>query len=448
MKLWEKGVTLDEMVQNFTTGHDRDSDILIAKHEIIGSLAHVMMLEAVKIISTEDSQALRKALLQIYSKVISGDFVISEGVEDIHSEVEKQLTAMIGESGKKVHAGRSRNDQVLLDIHLYIREKISEIVSEIKSFSDKLLELSEKYSGFFLPGYTHFQAAMPSSFGLWFGSFAESLADDLLVLHASYRMVNQNPLGSAAGFGTSMPIDRRMTSGLLGFDDIRYNSMHAMNSRGKTELVSSQALACVAITLGKFASDICLYMSGNFGFIDLPDKFATGSSIMPHKRNPDVFEVVRARCSAIQSLPGQVSLLINNLPSGYHRDFQVIKENFLPAFEDTLCCIRILNHVVPELIINKIDMNDEKYKFIFSVENVNRMVEEGKPFREAYRAVANEIRTGSYKPVEGTKYTHQGSIGNLCNDSIKNKITDRINMFQFHRVEEALKRLLETGEMD
>jgi argininosuccinate lyase len=448
MKLWEKGVTLDEMVQNFTTGYDRDSDILIAKHEIIGSLAHVMMLEAVKIISTEDSQALRKALLQIYSKVISGDFVISESVEDIHSEVEKQLTAMIGESGKKVHAGRSRNDQVLLDIHLYIREKISEIVSEIKSFSDKLLELSEKYFGFFLPGYTHFQAAMPSSFGLWFGSFAESLADDLLVLHASYRMVNQNPLGSAAGFGTSMPINRRMTTGLLGFDDIRYNSMHAMNSRGKTELVSSQALACVTITLGKFTSDICLYMSGNFGFIDLPDKFATGSSIMPHKRNPDVFEVVRARCSAIQSLPGQVSLLINNLPSGYHRDFQVIKENFLPAFEDTLCCIRILNHVVPELIINKIDMNDEKYKFIFSVENVNRMVEEGKPFREAYRAVANEIRTGSYKPVEGTKYTHQGSIGNLCNDSIKNKITDRINMFQFHRVEEALKRLLETGEMD
>ncbi len=314
MKLWDKGKPFDKMVQEFTSGRDRGLDNLLAKYDVIGSIAHVMMLEAVKIISEDDSKVLRKSLLQIYNKILSKEFAVSEGVEDVHSEVEKRLSDILGEAGRKVHAGRSRNDQVLLDIHLFVRDKINEIVVAVESFSGELLKLSEKYSDYFLPGYTHFQAAMPSSFGLWFGSFAETLADDLLVFHAAYRMVNQNPLGSAAGYGTSLPINRQMTTRLLGFESMRFNSMHAMNSRGKSELISSQALASLASTLGKYAGDICLYMSGNFGFVDMPEEYSTGSSIMPHKRNPDVFEIVRGKCSAIQSLPNQISLLINNLP--------------------------------------------------------------------------------------------------------------------------------------
>jgi len=442
MKLWDKGITPDEMVQDFTAGKDRSLDILLAKYDVLGSIAHVIMLQSVKIISEGDCHALKTGLLKILKQIESGQFVISEGVEDVHSEVEKRLTEMLGEAGKMIHAGRSRNDQVLLDIHLFIRDKICGIVTEVVSFSDKMLELSDKYSDYFLPGYTHFQAAMPSSFGLWFGSFAESLADDILVLFSAYRIINQNPLGSAAGYGTSLPIDRQMTTMLLGFDDLRYNSMHAMISRGKAELVASQALASVATTLGKLSADICLYMSPNFGFIDLPEKYTTGSSIMPHKKNPDIFEIIRGQCSAIQSIPNSINLIINNLPSGYHRDFQVIKENFLPAFEDILSCIRIMSHVVPELIINRIDSNDERYKYIFSVENVNRLVEEGKPFREAYRIVAKEIRNGNYKPAEGTQYTHEGSIGNLCNDKIETKIKVRIKMFQFQVASEAINKLI------
>jgi argininosuccinate lyase len=448
MKLWDKGVTPDELVHDFTAGRDRSLDILLAEYDIIGSIAHVIMLEATKIISEDDLHSLKKGLLKIFNEVKSGEFVISEDVEDVHSEIEKRLTEMLGETGMKIHSGRSRNDQVLLDIHLFIRDKINEIVMEIGSFSGKLLELSDKYSGFFLPGYTHFQAAMPSSFGLWFGSFAESLADDLLVLFSVYRMINQNPLGSAAGYGTSLPIDRQMTTRLLGFDDLRYNSVHAMISRGKAELIASQALASLAATLGKLSADICLYMSPNFGFIDLPEKFVTGSSIMPHKRNPDIFEIIRGQCSAIQALPSSINLIINNLPSGYHRDFQVIKGSFLPAFEDILYCIRIMNRIVPELIINKIDRNYDIYKYIFSVENVNRLVGEGKPFREAYRIVAEEIRKGSFEPAEGTEYTHEGSIGNLCNDKIRIKIEDRINMFQFQKTDKILKELLQTEGME
>jgi argininosuccinate lyase len=442
MKLWDKGKPFDKMVQDFTTGKDRLVDQIIARYDVIGSIAHVMMLESVKIISGNELLDLKKALSRIYNQILSGKFVISEGVEDVHSEVEKQLTDMLGETGKKIHTGRSRNDQVLLDIHLFIRDRIYQIVKAIEIFSGKLLNLSEKYSGYFLPGYTHFQAAMPASFGLWFGSFAETLADDLLVLNAAYRMVNQNPLGSAAGFGTSLPIDRQMTTKLLGFENMRFNSMHAMNARGKAELISADALASLAYTLGKYAGDVCLYLSGNFSFIDIPEEYTTGSSIMPHKRNPDVFEMIRARCSAIQSLPVQISLLANNLPTGYHRDFQVIKEYILPAFEDILDCIRIMDHVFPELIIKKIDSHDEKYKNVFSVENVNRLVAEGKPFREAYREVADEIRDGRYKPAEGTVYTHEGSIGNLCNDRIKVKINDRIKMFAFEEANNAIQTLL------
>jgi argininosuccinate lyase len=442
MTLWDKGKPFNKTTQDFTSGKDRLLDILIARYDIIGSIAHVKMLESVKIVSRKESKSLIQALNQIYKQIISGDFRISENVEDIHSEVEKQLTVMLGETGKKIHTGRSRNDQVLVDIHLFVRDKISEIVKAIEIFSGKLLQLSETYRDYFLPGYTHFQAAMPASFGLWFGSFAETLADDLLVFYAAYRMVNQNPLGSAAGFGTSLPIDRQLTTKLLGFENMRFNSMHAMNARGKTELVSAQALASLAFTLGKYAGDVCLYSSENYDFIDLPEEYSTGSSIMPHKHNPDIFEIIRATCSGVQSLPIQISLIANNLSTGYHRDFQVIKEYFLPAFEKILNCLNIMDQVFPELIIREIDKNDEKFKYIFSVENVNRLVMEGKSFREAYRKVADEIRDGKYIPSTGTEYTHEGSIGNLCNDKIAAKINGRVKIFEFEKAREAIKKLL------
>ena len=442
MKLWDKGKPFNKTTQDFTSGKDRLLDIVIARYDIIGSIAHVKMLESVKIISGDESEVLIQALNQIYKQILSEDFRISEDVEDVHSEVEKQLTSILGEAGKKIHAGRSRNDQVLVDIQLFARDKISEIVQAIDVFSDILLQLSEKYRNYFLPGYTHLQAAMPASFGLWFGSFAETLADDLLIIYAAYRMVNQNPLGSAAGFGTSLPLNRQLTTKLLGFDTMRFNSMHAMNARGKTELMSAQALASLAFTLGKYAGDVCLYSGENYGFIGLPEEYSTGSSIMPHKRNPDIFELVRATCSGIQSLPNQISLMANNLPTGYHRDFQVIKEYFLPAFENILNCINILIKVFPELIIRKIDKNDEKYRYIFSVENINQLVMEGKPFREAYRKVADEIRDGKYIPSVGTKYTHEGSIGNLCNDKIADKINDRVKAFEFEKAREAVRQLL------
>ena len=442
MKLWDKGKPFNKTTQDFTSGKDRLLDIVIARYDIIGSIAHVKMLESVKIISGDESEVLIQALNQIYKQILSEDFRISEDVEDVHSEVEKQLTSILGEAGKKIHAGRSRNDQVLVDIQLFARDKISEIVQAIDVFSDILLQLSEKYRNYFLPGYTHLQAAMPASFGLWFGSFAETLADDLLIIYAAYRMVNQNPLGSAAGFGTSLPLNRQLTTKLLGFENMRFNSMHAMNARGKTELMSAQALASLAFTLGKYAGDVCLYSGENYGFIGLPEEYSTGSSIMPHKRNPDIFELVRATCSGIQSLPNQISLMANNLPTGYHRDFQVIKEYFLPAFENILNCINILIKVFPELIIRKIDKNDEKYRYIFSVENINQLVMEGKPFREAYRKVADEIRDGKYIPSVGTKYTHEGSIGNLCNDKIADKINDRVKAFEFEKAREAVRQLL------
>ena len=442
MKLWDKGKPFNRTTQDFTSGKDRLLDIVIARYDIIGSIAHVKMLESVKIISGDESEVLIQALNQIYKQILSGDFRITEDVEDVHSEVEKQLTSILGEAGKKIHAGRSRNDQVLVDIQLFARDKISEIVQAIDVFSDILLQLSEKYRNYFLPGYTHLQAAMPASFGLWFGSFAETLADDLLIIYAAYRMVNQNPLGSAAGFGTSLPLNRQLTTKLLGFENMRFNSMHAMNARGKTELMSAQALASLAFTLGKYAGDVCHYSGENYGFIGLPEEYSTGSSIMPHKRNPDIFELVRATCSGIQSLPNQISLMANNLPTGYHRDFQVIKEYFLPAFENILNCLNILIKVFPELIIRKIDKNDEKYRYIFSVENINQLVMEGKPFREAYRKVADEIRDGKYIPSVGTKYTHEGSIGNLCNDKIADKINDRVKAFEFEKAREAVRQLL------
>lgn len=444
MKLWDKGNHPDKMIEDFTAGKDRELDLILAEYDVITSIAHTIMLESAGLLSGAESEAIIKELKNIHEKIEKGDFTISEGVEDIHSEIERRLIELLGETGKKIHSGRSRNDQVLTDIQLFIRGKISEITVTIEKFSDKLLQLSEQYRDYILPGYTHFQVAMPSSFGLWFGSFAETLSDDLLILLAAYRIINQNPLGSGAGFGTSFPINRQHTTELLGFDNLRYNSMHAMNTRGKSELITAQALSSVATTIGKYAGDICLYTSGNFDFITLPEKFTTGSSIMPHKKNPDVFELIRATCSMIQALPVEISLISNNLPSGYHRDYQVIKEHFLPAFDKLINCLLVMDYVFPELIIKKIDLTDEKYKYIFSVENVNRLVMDGIPFREAYRKVADDIRGGHYTPVEHPNYSHEGSIGNLCNDKISEKIKQRVKMFGFKQWQEAIKKLLET----
>lgn len=442
MKLWDKGKPLDKMIEDFTTGKDRELDMLLAKYDVVGSIAHVIMLESAGLLSEAESKALLKALKRIYDQANTGNFIISTTVEDVHSEVEKQLTEFLGDAGKKVHTGRSRNDQVLTDLHLFIRDKIMEIVKTIEILSEELILLSDRYKDFILPGYTHFQVAMPSSFGLWFGSFAETLSDDLLILHAAYRIINQNPLGSGAGFGSSFPINRQLTTELLGFDDLRYNSMHAMNARGKSELIVAQALSALASTVGKYAGDVCLYMSGNFNFIDLPEKFLTGSSIMPHKRNPDVFELIRATCSLIQALPGEISLISNNLPSGYHRDYQAIKEHFLPAFYKIISCLQMMHYLFPELIIQKVDLSDEKYKYIFSVENVNRLVMNGIPFREAYRKIAEDIQQGNYAPSNQMNYSHEGSIGNLCNDKISEKIKKRIQMFEFKKWEEAIEKLI------
>ncbi len=442
MKLWSKGKKLDKMIEDFTTGKDRELDLLLAEYDVIASVAHVIMLESVGLLSAEESRDLVKALKKIYDQITTGNFSISKTAEDIHSEVETQLTELLGDTGKKVHTGRSRNDQVLTDLHLFIRDKIREIVKEIQKLTGNILHLSERYKDYMIPGYTHFQAAMPSSFGLWFGSFAETLSDDLLILHAAYRIINQNPLGSGAGFGTSLPINRQLTTDLLGFDNLRYNSMHAMNARGKSELITVQALSAIASTVGKYAGDVCLFMSGNFNFIDLPGKFLTGSSIMPHKRNPDIFELVRATCSSIQALPGEISLISNNLPSGYHRDYQVMKEHFLPVFEKLTGCLRIMDYVFPELIIKKVDLTDEKYRYIFSVEKVNRLVMDGIPFREAYRKVADDIQQRKYSSSGHVDYTHEGSIGNLCNDKISEKINQRIQMFEFEKWEKAIEELL------
>jgi len=410
MKLWDKGKKLDKMIEDFTAGKDRELDLLLAEHDVTASVAHVIMLESADLLSPEESKDLIKALKKIYDQIAKGNFSISKTAEDIHSEVETQLTELLGDTGKKVHTGRSRNDQVLTDLHLFIRDKIREIVDTIQQLTGTTLYLSERYRDYMIPGYTHFQAAMPSSFGLWFGSFAETLSD--------------------------------VTTELLGFDSLRYNSMHAMNARGKSELITAQALSAIASTVGKYAGDVCLYMSGNFGFIDMPGEFLTGSSIMPHKRNPDVFELVRATCSSIQALPVEISLISNNLPSGYHRDYQVIKEHFLPAFEKLTGCLKMMDYVFPELIIKKMDLADEKYRYIFSVEKVNRLVMDGIPFREAYRKVADDIQQGTYTLSGKVDYTHEGSIGNLCNDKISDKINKRIQMFEFEKWEKAIGKLM------
>ena len=441
-KLWEKNVQVDKEVETFTVGKDREMDLYLAKYDVLGSMAHITMLESIGLLAKEELTVLLAELKNIYAVADRGEFVIEEGVEDVHSQVELMLTRRLGDIGKKIHSGRSRNDQVLLDLKLYTRAQIRELVELTNGLFEVLISQSNRYKEVLMPGYTHLQIAMPSSFGLWFGAYAESLADDLQMMQAAYKVCNRNPLGSAAGYGSSFPLNRQMTTNLLGFDSLDYNVVYAQMGRGKMERTVAFAMAGIAATLSKLAFDACMFNSQNFGFIKLPDQFTTGSSIMPHKKNPDVFELTRAKCNKIQGLPQQITLICNNLPSGYFRDLQIIKEVFLPAFDELKDCIRMVTHMMREVKVNEHILEDDKYALLFSVEEVNRLVLEGVPFRDAYKQVGLNIEAGKFTPNKEVSHTHEGSIGNLCNDSISALMQNIIDGFSFSKVNEAEKELL------
>ncbi|MFC2138035.1 argininosuccinate lyase [Bacteroidota bacterium] len=442
MKLWDKGIEINKIIEDFTVGKDRELDLYLAQHDIVGSIAHIKMLQNIGLLTKEELDVLNKELINIHKEIIDGEFLIEEGVEDIHSQVELLLTNRLGDIGKKVHSGRSRNDQVLLDLKLFIRTELQIIAHELKELFSLLIDQSNKYKEVLMPGYTHLQLAMPSSFGLWFGAYAEALVDDLLLLLTSYKIVNQNPLGSAAGYGSSFPLNRKMTTDLLGFEDLSYNVIYAQMGRGKTEKTVTFAISSLAGTISKMAYDVCLYMSQNFDFISLPDELTTGSSIMPHKKNPDIFELIRAKCNKIQALPYEISLIVNNLPSGYFRDSQIIKECFIPVFKEISDCINVLIFAIKKLKINQKILDDKKYKYIFSVEELNKKVLKGIPFRDAYKQVGEEIANNTYQPDKTISHTHEGSIGNLCNDKIKKKFEKVFQEFPFEVVEEKIKKLL------
>lgn len=441
-KLWEKNVQVDKEVETFTVGKDREMDLYLAKYDVLGSMAHITMLESIGLLAKEELTVLLAELKNIYAVADRGEFVIEEGVEDVHSQVELMLTRRLGDIGKKIHSGRSRNDQVLLDLKLYTRAQIRELVELTNGLFEVLISQSNRYKEVLMPGYTHLQIAMPSSFGLWFGAYAESLADDLQMMQAAYKVCNRNPLGSAAGYGSSFPLNRQMTTDLLGFDSMDYNVVYAQMGRGKMERTVAFAMAGIAATLSKLAFDACMFNSQNFGFIKLPDQFTTGSSIMPHKKNPDVFELTRAKCNKIQGLPQLITLICNNLPSGYFRDLQIIKEVFLPAFDELKDCIRMVTHMMREVKVNDHILEDDKYALLFSVEEVNRLVLEGVPFRDAYKQVGLNIEAGKFTPNKAVSHTHEGSIGNLCNDSISALMQNIIDGFSFSKVNEAEKELL------
>ncbi len=441
-KLWEKNVQVDHEVDIFTVGKDREMDLYLAKYDVLGSMAHITMLESIGLLAKEELSVLLAELRNIYAAADRGEFVIEEGVEDVHSQVELMLTRRLGDMGKKIHSGRSRNDQILLDLKLFTRSRIQELVGLANDLFDVLIAQSDRYKEVLLPGYTHLQIAMPSSFGLWFGAYAESLVDDLRLLQAAHRICNRNPLGSAAGYGSSFPLNRRMTTELLGFDSLDYNVVYAQMGRGKMERTVAFALAGIAATLSKLAFDACLFNSQNFGFIKLPDQFTTGSSIMPHKKNPDVFELTRAKCNKIQGLPQQIILISNNLPSGYFRDLQIIKEIFLPAFDELKDCLRMVTHMMREVKVNEHILDDERYALLFSVEEVNRRVLAGVPFRDAYKQVGLDIEAGKFVPSKNVNHTHEGSIGNLCNEEIAAMMRDVIASFTFGRMNEAERKLI------
>ncbi|MEM9856745.1 MAG: argininosuccinate lyase [Bacteroidota bacterium] len=422
MKLWEKGINTEKIIEEFTVGNDRVLDLQLAKFDVLGSIAHAKMLASVGLISEEELTGLDQELHHILQTIEAGDFEIEEGFEDVHSKVEYVLTEKLGEAGKKIHTARSRNDQVLVDLHLFVKDEIEQIKQLVKGLFDRLINLSNEHKDALIPGYTHLQVAMPSSIGMWLGAYAESLVDDVYLLNAAYKIADQNPLGSAAGYGSSFPIDRQQTTDLLGFSTLKYNSVAAQMSRGKLEKSLSFAMASVAGTLSKLAMDICLYMGQNFGFISFPDQLTTGSSIMPHKKNPDVFELVRAKCNKIQALPTEFMAITNNLPSGYHRDFQLLKESLLPAIESLKSCLTVSEYALSQLIVKEEVINDPKYDYLFSVEVVNDLVTQDVSFRDAYKQVAEDIANGTYNPQKTVNHTHMGSIGNLGNQEIEEKM--------------------------
>ncbi|MDR2914487.1 MAG: argininosuccinate lyase [Tannerella sp.] len=441
-KLWEKNVQVDKEIERFTVGRDREMDTYLAKYDVLGSMAHIIMLESVGLLAKEELNPLLEELKKIYRLAEDDGFVIEEDVEDVHSQVELMLTRTLGDMGKKIHSGRSRNDQVLVDLKLFTRAQIQELVSIISDLFGVLIAQSNRYKDILLPGYTHLQIAMPSSFGLWFGAYAESLADDLQLLQAAYRICNRNPLGSAAGYGSSFPLNRSMTTELLGFDSMNYNVVYAQMGRGKMERTVAFAMAGIAATLSKLAFDTCMFNSQNFGFIKLPDAYTTGSSIMPHKKNPDVFELTRAKCNKIQGLPQQITLISNNLPSGYFRDLQIIKEIFIPSFDELKDCLLMVTRMMSEIKVNDHILDNEKYAPIFSVEEVNHLVNEGLPFRDAYKKVGLEIEAGNFTPNKNIHHTHEGSIGNLCNDAIATLEQQIISGFNFQKANQAEQKLL------
>nr|WP_320037261.1 argininosuccinate lyase [uncultured Bacteroides sp.] len=441
-KLWEKSVQVNKDIEKFTVGRDREMDIFLAKHDVIGSMAHITMLQTIDLLTSEELHLLLEELKNIYATAENGTFVIEEGVEDVHSQVELMLTRKLGNVGKKIHSGRSRNDQVLLDLKLFTRTQLQEIADMVEQLFHVLIAQSEKYKKVLMPGYTHLQIAMPSSFGLWFGAYAESLIDDMMFLQAAFKMCNRNPLGSAAGYGSSFPLNRTLTTNLLGFDSMNYNVVYAQMGRGKMERNVAFALASIAGTISKLAFDACMFNSQNFNFVKLPDECTTGSSIMPHKKNPDVFELTRAKCNKIQSLPQQIMMIANNLPSGYFRDLQIIKEVFIPAFQELKDCLHMTTYIMNEIKVNEHILDDDKYLLIFSVEEVNRLAAEGMPFRDAYKKVGLDIEAGKFTHEKTVDHTHEGSIGNLCNDKISLLMQNIVDGFNFDKMIQAEKSLL------
>jgi argininosuccinate lyase len=442
MKLWEKSTKVDRDIERFTIGLDREMDLYLAPFDVLGSMAHIAMLETIGLLAPEERRTLHAGLVDIYHNALAGKFVIEEGIEDVHSQVELLLTRRFGDMGKKIHSGRSRNDQVLVDLKLFMRSEIREITELTDRLFQTLIRQSNQYADVLMPGYTHLQVAMPSSFGLWFGAYAESLVDDLTVLQSAYKVVNRNPLGSAAGYGSSFPLNRSLTTRLLGFESMAYNVVYAQMGRGKTERIVASALGNIAATLSKLAFDACMFSSQNFGFIKLHDAFTTGSSIMPHKKNPDVFELTRAKCNKIQSVPQQIMMIAGNLPSGYFRDLQIIKEVFLPVFGELKECLRMVDLMMTHIEVNRHILDDKRYDLMFSVEEVNRLVIEGTPFRDAYKQVGLEIEAGKFTPVKEVHHTHEGSIGNLCNTEISLLMQQTVDSFGFDRVDSAIADLL------
>jgi argininosuccinate lyase len=443
MKLWQKKTETLKEVETFTVGKDRELDILLAPYDVLGSLAHIKMLKKVGLLSEEELNELQKALKEIYQDISKGNFSLEEGVEDIHSQVEFILTKKLGDAGKKIHSARSRNDQVILDLKLFLRNEIEELVHSVYDFFTLLQTQSDEFKNDLLPGYTHFQLAMPSSFGLWFGAYAESLVDDLITLHAAWEITNKNPLGSAAGFGSSFPIDRKLTTKLLGFEELNYNVVYAQMSRGKTERILAEALANISCTLARMSMDCCIFLNQNFGFISFPDELTTGSSIMPHKKNPDVFELIRAHCNRIAALPNEIMMISTNLPSGYHRDFQLLKEHLFPAIKNLKDCIKMATLMLENIEVKKDILNDEKYAYLFTVEEMNKLVLEGMPLRDAYKKIGSDVENNSFKSSMKLNHSHEGSIGNLQNKEIKTMMDKVIRRFNFKEVNDALQQLLQ-----